>query len=67
MKNEKIKYQKNLETQSDPNIGKRILKISNTPTNSNPTEAKKSKIKNQKSKIKKSKLEKILRPDLIPT
>ena len=40
MKNEKIKYQKNLETQSDPNIGKRILKISNTPTNSNPTEAK---------------------------
>ena len=30
MKNEKMKNQKNLETRSDPNLGKRILKISNT-------------------------------------
>ena len=59
MKNEKIKYQKNLETQSDPNIGKRILKISNTPTSTNPTGG--------KSKIKKSKIKKILTPDPIPT
>ena len=26
-----------LETRSDPNLGRRILKISNTPPNTNPT------------------------------
>ena len=40
-----MKNRKNLETRYDPNLGKRILKISNTPPNTNPTIAK-SKIKN---------------------
>ena len=59
IKNKKIKNEKNLETRSVPNLGKRILKISNTPPNTNPTRA--------KSKIKNQKIKKILRPNPIPT
>ena len=44
-----MKMQKNLDTRYDPNLGKRILKISNTPPNSNPTIAKNEKMKNRKN------------------
>ena len=43
-----MKNQKNLETRYDPNLGKRILKISNTPPSSNPTGVKKGKRKSKK-------------------
>ena len=35
--------QKNLETRYDPNLGKRILKIANTPPNTNPASKKRKK------------------------
>ena len=43
-----MKNQKNLETRYDPNLGKRILKISNTPPNTNPTRANREDIKVKK-------------------